>query len=408
MVAIFARALSGTGKRPPTRAHRLPRLSRQASSKLVQKLRASTRTTDDAGADEVGYSLMSLNHELTDPKVSSMRGRASQRHFSSSGANKKSGASGRKPGGASGRKKCKLPALEGADPRPARSPLVVSAPLPATMMPATTGTAAAGLPEAEALAEAEARPEAAAAAMAEAETESLPTEAEALQAEAEARAAAVEAKRSAFWAAQEQRLCWSVPLARNISVMPWLGAHESGLDAAIAKAHSLGRTPLLIDCEGRAAAYLARRQAVLLDARQMVADERLGVRSHALVMKEARKALVQAMKAGRPLHVSLASGTADFVTHFSGADTLPLAIFDRRVVEALADFTGDGADLWQHTLHPFAQALRPNDLELDGRFSVREGFEVVASTQLDEDAFASRLALSIPLPKMQPIVPTPW
>jgi len=366
----------------------LPRLVRQASAKLVQKLRAATRAASEAvGADVVCSGDVSKSDpDRVDRRSHRNSDNGTARRHSATRPKRKSAVNGRTPGRASGRQKNKLPALEATERRSERSSLGC-APLPAT-----TGTATA---EPEPLPEAESLPEL--------------TEAEALQAEAEAHAAAVESKRTAFWAAQEQRRCWSVPLARNLSEMPWLGPHEMGLDSAIATARSLGRTPLLIDSGGGTTAYLARRKAVNLDVKKMVADERLGARSHALVMKEARKMLVLAMKTGRPLHIALASSTADFVTHYSGDDTLPLSIFDQSVVGSLAGFTGDGADdLWEAQNHPFSQVLRPNDLELNGRFYVGDGFAVIVSTQLDENAFAGRLALSIPLPKMQPIVPLSW
>lgn len=394
VMKVRADLITNESARAPDHVPRLARqasasFARQASAKLVQKLRAATRAASEAvAADGVRRgNISSVDTDRVDRHRNSDSGRASQRHSSTNRPKKKGAVNGRTSGRASARQKNKLPALETTERRSERSSLGACAPLPAM-----TGTSNA---DAEALPEAESLPEL--------------TEAEALQAEAEAHAAAVESKRSAFWAAQEQRKCWSVPLARNLSEMPWLRPHESGLDAAIATAHSLGRTPLLVDSGGGTAAYLARRKAVHLDVKKMVADERLGARSHALVMKEARKALVLAMKTGRALHIALAGSTADFVTHYSGDDTLPLSIFDQRVVGSLADFTGDGAaDLGQALDHPFSRVLRPNDLELNGHFHVADGFEVIVSTQLDESTFAGRLALSIPLPKMQPIAPLSW
>lgn len=445
-------ALEASSRRPPPR---LAALTRQASARLVQKLRGVTRAASETGGagsvsgidsarqrawhsralepprqvlgsggvdpwnEYVQWNeyhddfLHTPGRSASPPGASRRDGRpgasldSSSRRRSSGRPKKKGAVTGRKPGRAGGRGKAnELPALKGAERRPERG---APAPPPAT---ASTATAGAEVPGgAQTPTEAQALP-AVQGALPAAKTlpaVHAPTEAEALQAKEEARAAAVESKRLAFWAAQERRRCWSVPLARNLSAMPWLGARETGLDAAIAMARSLGRTPLLVDPQGLAAAYLAQRQAVHLDVKQWLVDERLGVRSHALVMKEARKQLVHAMRAGRPLHVAFGSCTADFITRYSADDTLPLSIFDQRVVEALAEFTGEGADdLWEDPRHPFSQALRPNDLELNGRFSVGEGFEVIVSTQLDEEVFASRLALSVPLLRLQPMAPAPW
>jgi len=219
-----------------------------------------------------------------------------------------------------------------------------------------------------------------------------------------------EMRRAAFWASREGRSCWSVPMVRDLSQMPFLAGGESGLDAAIAHAHSLGRTPLLLDESGRGMvdAHFAQR-AEVLDAKRMWQDEKTGARTYAQVMKEARKMLVQAMKHGRPFVIALTNAAPDFVTRYTADDSLPLSVFDRDVVAKLADFTGEGGlDLWESTLHPFAKLLRPNDLELDGTFHVREGFQVIVTSQLDASSFASRLALSVPLLKMQAIVPTVW
>lgn len=216
--------------------------------------------------------------------------------------------------------------------------------------------------------------------------------------------------RLAYWASREGRGHWSVPMVRDLSQMPFLGESETGLEAAIAHAHKLGRTPLLIDSSGRGTVdgHFAPRGEVL-DAKRMWQDEKTGARTHAQVMKDARKALVSAMARGRPFVVSLTNAAPDFVTRYSADDSLPLSLFDRSVVEALADFTGEGSlDLWESGLHPFAKLLRPNDLELSGQFHVSEGFQVIVTSQLDVASYASRLALSVPLLKMQAIAPVPW
>lgn len=219
-----------------------------------------------------------------------------------------------------------------------------------------------------------------------------------------------EAQRSAFWASREGRDVWSVPMARDLSQLPFLADGETGLDAALAHAHKLARTPLLIDGSGRGtvdAHYIQR--AEVLDAKRMWQDEKTGARTHAQVMKEARKALVAAMRDGRPFVVSLTNAAPDFVTRYSSEDSLPLSIFDRGVVAQLSDFTGDGSlDLWESRLHPFAKLLRPNDLDMSGHFHVREGFQIIVTTQLDVSSFASRLALSVPLLKLQAIAPVLW
>jgi len=199
-------------------------------------------------------------------------------------------------------------------------------------------------------------------------------------------------------------------MVRDLSQMPFLSEGETGLDAAIAHAHKMGRTALLIDGSGRGTVDgLFAQRAEVLDAKRMWQDEKTGERTHAQVMKDARKTLVSAMARGRPFVISLTNAAPDFVTRYSADDSLPLSIFDRAVVAALADFTGEGSlDLWESGLHPFAKLLRPNDLEMNGQFHVREGFRVIVTSQLDVASFASRLALSVPLLKMQAIAPVPW
>jgi len=151
------------------------------------------------------------------------------------------------------------------------------------------------------------------------------------------------------------------------------------------------------------------RHAEVLDAKRMWQDEKTGTRPFAQVMKEARKMLTSAMKEGRPFVISLTNAAPDFVTRYTTDDSLPLSLFDRSVVEALADFTGEGSvDLWESSLHPFAKVLRPNDLDMAGHFYVGEGFHVIVTSQLELSSFASRLALSIPLLKLQAINPVAW
>ena len=78
--------------------------------------------------------------------------------------------------------------------------------------------------------------------------------------------------------------------------LPWHSADEDALSEAMEHAHSMGKTPLLLDGtvrtgesdETKLDVRLAER-AEVLEARKMREDEITGERTRDLIMKEARK-----------------------------------------------------------------------------------------------------------------------
>lgn len=237
---------------------------------------------------------------------------------------------------------------------------------------------------------------------------------------------------AAFWEEQDFLPFWSVPMAHGVS-MPWLKAHERGLLVGIDRARAHGKTVLLIDNtpDKLIDIFYQYQTAQVIEAKQLVLDEASGRRTHEQIMEGLRVQLVSAMRFGQPLYVRLADGACDFVHAYTSPECFPPAVFDHGEVTALQAFTtGQGTqNLWGAT-HPLASVLRVEDtthgfFQLRGRvepvaegrqegFEVgrHEGFEVVVCTQLPADAaaelsYAATLAESLPLERMQPIVPLP-
>ena len=255
--------------------------------------------------------------------------------------------------------------------------------------------------------------------------------------------------------AEVPRGVWSVSM-RNKN--PWDADGETGMTSAMAFARTLGLTPLLIDNtatskvdefwtkQGELTAAAATAAAVaaadtvygststevaataplvppskpteVLEAWAFLQDEKLGTRTKALIIKEARRQLVSAMRHGRILYVRLKSKAVDF-THYSDDDSLPMAsIFDQRVATELAKYTTGTAECAEearnntidnHGLfeadHPWAKCIKEGDLDNEGNFFVAPGFGVVVGTTMDREMYVENLRIAFSLHRFQPIQP---
>lgn len=88
--------------------------------------------------------------------------------------------------------------------------------------------------------------------------------------------------------------------------MMWLLEDATGLGEAVARAHSQGKTPLLLDAASTMFAenhYAKRREALVLDLKHILNDERSGAKTHKVALDEARAKLVEAMRKGKVLYV---------------------------------------------------------------------------------------------------------
>lgn len=79
-----------------------------------------------------------------------------------------------------------------------------------------------------------------------------------------------------------------------------------------------------------------------------------------------------------------------------------MLIQDAPRVETDPAWTG----LWESD-HPFAAVLRDSDTDAKGRFLVHPDFEVVVCTQKKPDEFIPDLRNSMPMGRLQPILPMP-
>lgn len=113
---------------------------------------------------------------------------------------------------------------------------------------------------------------------------------------------------------------------------PWDAEGETGLSSAIAHARELGLIPLIIDntAGGKVEAFWLdqdvetrseegeriRPRVQILDAASILPDERRGVRTRALIIKESRLQLIAAMRHGQTFFVRLKDKSVDF-PHYS-------------------------------------------------------------------------------------------
>ena len=214
---------------------------------------------------------------------------------------------------------------------------------------------------------------------------------------------------SEFWQACEKSDCWTVPMGRDLSAMPWLPHRSCGLLEALARSRRLRRrTALLIDSTTNRAVdtFFMYRPTQVIEAKMMVMDEHQGKRSLAQIREAARRSFVNAMRYGQILLVRMSNTAARFKDRYSDPKTFPLAIFDHEIVDGLMrQYSGAAGDNLYQSSHPLAACLREDDTD-HGFFTVRQGFEVVVSTHFARDSFAGYLENCLPMEKLQPIEPT--
>ena len=202
--------------------------------------------------------------------------------------------------------------------------------------------------------------------------------------------------------------CWEVPMGRDLDVMPWLSKRSTGVTEAIHRARTArGKTALLIDnsVDKVVDTFFMYRSTQILEAKQMVVDERMRKKSRAQILESARQRLVNAMRYGQTLYIRMSNTATSFKQYYTSPTTLPLAVFDQACIDSLRSlYTPPAGDNLFGSSHPLAGALREADTE-HGFFQCRHGFEVVVSTHLAKDDVGDLLGRALPMDKLQPIVP---
>lgn len=214
--------------------------------------------------------------------------------------------------------------------------------------------------------------------------------------------------REAFWQEREAQPFWSVPMGHDDDIMPWLPKRSAGIVEAIHRARTkAGKTALLVDntADKVVDTFFMYRSTQILEAKQMVVDERMRKKNRTQILEGARQRLVNAMRYGQTFYIRMSNTATSFKTYYTSPTTLPLAVFDQSCVDSLrASFTPPGGDNLYGSDHPLAGALRESDTD-HGFFQCRHGFEVVVSTHLAKDDVDDVLARALPMDKLQPIVP---
>ena len=209
-----------------------------------------------------------------------------------------------------------------------------------------------------------------------------------------------------FWAEQEQRPYWLVPMSRQVRTV---FERRCGLLVALARVRASGqRTPLIVDASEHHVCdtFFTYRHAQFVEAKALFLRERNGTPREEL-MEELRCHLVNAMRHGHILYVRLGSSACDFVGTYHGRDTFPLEVFHAPTIASLGRLAEDGVNLFESD-HPLAAVLRESDPGCQhGVFVLKPGFEVVVCTHFGVDDYADFLFLDgrLPMDEMQPIVP---
>jgi len=158
------------------------------------------------------------------------------------------------------------------------------------------------------------------------------------------------------------------------------------LPEAIAKVHTAGKTPLIIDPseDHRVDTFFnyGKMDSVVLNGKKMIVEKTQQKRPVADILEEARQQIVLCMKKGKMLVVSCENGAPDFASTFNdvsaGLDKENTASFPTIV------FEGGGSAIREP---PWPQQLfREEDLE-SGLALPRDGFCVAVTTRFKPENF---------------------
>ena len=90
-----------------------------------------------------------------------------------------------------------------------------------------------------------------------------------------------------FWKEREAEDCWIVPMGRDLEAMPWLPNRTVGILEAIRRARKAGKIALLVDNSRHRVVdtFFSYRSVQIIEAKQLILEERTGKRSRAQVLE---------------------------------------------------------------------------------------------------------------------------
>jgi len=155
-----------------------------------------------------------------------------------------------------------------------------------------------------------------------------------------------------------------------------------------------GKTPIIVDPSGRADTFFAYQHCQLVDAKAVFLKH--GVQKSMSMddtMEDLRKKVVNSIKNGMYLYICMRNGATDFSNQYHGDDTWP-------IVKILSGWKPKTQEEVKHL-------LKDSDLDHNGHFLPKEGYQPIITTQFEPEDYREFLEGSIPMDNLGPIIILP-
>lgn len=154
------------------------------------------------------------------------------------------------------------------------------------------------------------------------------------------------------------------------------------------------KTPLILSESGLMDRFYIHRDVNIIDAKALFLKEKMQKIPREDLLEEMRKKLVNSMKYGKTLVLSMQNSAADISGTYNGANTFP-------VPEVFCPSKIVQERVWKDFVKPEDMDHETTNIKF---FQVEKTFQVVIISQFSKDDYASFLQDSLPLAQCKPIV----
>eukprot|EP01083_Nonionella_stella_P217561 781033_1 len=147
------------------------------------------------------------------------------------------------------------------------------------------------------------------------------------------------------------------------------------------------KTPLILNESGLMDRFYLHRDANIIDAKSLFLKEKMQNIAHDDIMEDMRCKLVQSMKYGKTLVVSMQNSAADIVGNYSGKDTFPAP--DVFIPTQITNET-----VWKEFVNEEDKIYPNTNVK---QFIVKPEFQVVITSQFSVQDYQEFLEQALPL-----------
>lgn len=166
------------------------------------------------------------------------------------------------------------------------------------------------------------------------------------------------------------------------------------LDRANAIWKNEKKTALILNESGLMDRFFLHRDVNVIDAKSLFLKERMQNIPHQKVMEEMRTKLVNSMKFGKTLVISMQNSAADIVESYNGKDTFP-------VPEVFMPDRITDESVWKQFVKEQDMVYPNTNVKI---FIVKPEFQVVVTSQFSVEDYQEFLEKALPLEHCKPLL----